>query len=600
LSIPSTLRGSIPSPPPADLPPELLPPAQPIAFHTPVDATDQLHAFVNEEMLGLSVSAMGELQEMAAMLGFEPIVELISILAARLVGAGERVEEQLALAEMVFEGAPVLDRIRSALRDNPGAHVFAEQNLYALMQLLIDHGRRSAAGEKVRPEEQPIFNRFLLAAGSIVDLERDELASEFADGESWLPFLIQLSAIYSHPQIMEEVTRVELMLDIARSPGAKEFENYCPIDHWYEDELGLSAEEQMRLMMAFAARLDIFDGSKTKTRIAADAVDGLLRTAGLEDRREEALALISSSREKFRDDFAARGQGIRRLLWEMRPFKATPFLRCQNGDLILLSPRFVESWFSEGFHHRALNIARKKGAATRYAAFAGRLYESYCVELTRDAHEGSLGVRVHGDRPYIHGKGGKTCDVAVDYVTDLILVEATNSRFRASTLTKGDRAEAHEDLERVLICKCRQLTNCIDRILAGDAPFPDDLGQLRNIWPIVVSAGVPMQTPALWNFLYKKLPNAFGQPRVRPLTLLDPEEYEVLCGLVEGGTPLPVLLARKTAEAYRHLDLKAWLADDPEAPRYRARASMIERAFEASTRRIADGMTFAGPQEQAA
>jgi len=551
-------------------------------------------------MLELPVTTIPGLEQIVGALGFEPAIELISILAARLVGAGRRAEGQLALAEMVFEGAPVLDRIRSALRGNPGAHVFAEQNLFALMQLLIDGGRPSAPGEKMLAEEHPLFKRLLLASGSIVDVERDEVASEFADGETWLPYLIQLSALYSHPQIMEEVTRVDLLLEIARSAMARGFESYCPLDRWYEDELGLSAEEQTRLMMAFSASMDVFDGSKTKTRIGADAIDRLLRTAGLADRRDEALALISRSRDDFRDEFATRGEGVRRLLWEVRPFKTTPFLRCCNGDLILLSPRFVESWFSEGFHHRALNIARKKGAAPGYAAFAGRLYETYCVDLARDVHKGTLGVRVHGDRSYVRGKSGKTCDVAIDYVTDLILVEATNSRFRASTLIEGDRAEAHEDLERVLIGKCRQLTRCIDRILAGDAPFPDDPGRLKNIWPIVVSAGVPMQTPALWSFLMQKLPGAFGQPKVRPLTLLDPEEYELLCGLVEGGTPLPDLLARKTAEPYRHLDLKAWLADDPQAPRYKARASKIERAFEAATRRIADGMTFADPEQRAA
>jgi hypothetical protein len=600
LSLPSTLRESIPSSPPPDLPPELLSSPQLVAFHTPVDATDQLHSFVNEDMLELPVTTISGLEQIAGELDFEPAIELISILAARLVGAGRGVEGQLTLAEMVFERAPVLERIRSALRANPGAHVFAEQNLFALMQLLIDGGRPSAPGKRMSPGEHPLFKRFLLAAGSIVDVERDELAGEFADGETWLPYLIQLSSMYSHPQIMEEVTRAELTLDIARSPAAMEFESYCPLDRWYEDDLGLSAEEQTRLMMAFAVKMDVFDGSKTKTRIAADAIDGLLRTARLSDRRDEALALISRSRKEFRDEFADRGAGVRRLLWEVRPFKATPFLRCQNGDLILLSPRFVESWFSEGFHHRALNIARKKGAAPRYAAFAGRLYETYCVELARDVHKDTLGIQVHGDRHYVRGKSGKTCDVAIDYVTDLILVEATNSRFRASTLIEGNQAEAHDDLERVLIGKCRQLAKCIDRILADDAPFPDDLQQLRNIWPIVVSAGVPMQTPALWNFLLRKLPGVFGQPKVRPLTLLDPEEYEILCGLVEGGTPLPDLLARKTAEPYRHLDLKAWLADDPQAPRYRARASKIERAFDETTRRIADGMAFTEPEDRAA
>lgn len=56
--------------------------------------------------------------------------------------------------------------------------------------------------------------------------------------------------------------------------------------------------------------------------------------------------------------------------------------------------------------------------------------------------------------------------------------------------------------------------------------------------------------------------------------------------------PLPELLARKTTPAYRELDLKSWLADDPQAPRRRGRQSMIEEAFARATREVADGMNF--------
>jgi hypothetical protein len=559
-----------------------------------------MHTFVNEEMLGLPVSTLGALERMVEGLSFERVMELISILAARVVGAASNAEAQHGLAEMVFAGTPTLARVRVALRENPGTHVFAEQNIYALMQLLIDRAKPRCLGEETDPSEPEILSRSLLAATAISDTGLEDLGKEFADGETWLPYLIQLSAYYSHPQLMEEMTRAGLMLDIARSPAAERFESYCPIDEWYEQELGLSATEQDRLMMAFAATCDAFDGNKTKTRISVEAVENLLRTAGLTEKRDRALSLIAATREEFRRSFAHFGEGPRRLLWELRPFKSRPFLRCESGELILLSPRFMESWFAEGFHHRALNIARKKNCAPRYMAFAGRLYESYCVELTKEVHASMRGVEIHGDLPYSRGKSGKTCDVAVDYVADLVLVEATNSRFKATTLTEGSREDAQLDLERVLIKKCRQLDACIDRVLADEAPFPDDLALVKNIWPIVVSAGVPMQTPPLWSYLLSELPDAFQQPRVRPLTLLDPEEYEVLCGLVECGNPLPDLLARKTSDPYRHLDLKAWLADDPQAPRLKRRASMIERAFSATTKRIADGMSFAEPERDAA
>jgi hypothetical protein len=571
-----------------------------VVFHTPVDASDQLHAFVDEEMLDLPVSTLGRLQVIAGTLGFEPALEALSILAARITAAGAGLQGQIDLAEMVYGGGPLLEKIRIRLRENPGSHVFAEQHVYTLMQLLIFRATPMAIDDEHGGGEPNLLKRALLGVSSIVGDAVVETNAEFSEEAQWLPFLIQLAFFYANPQLMEEMTRAEITLESARSAEARAFESYCPVHDWYRDEPGLSAAEQSRLMMTFAAICDAFDGAETKTHVRAESLDGLLHTAGLSEKRDVALSLISATRDEFREMFGERGDDSRRLIWELRPFKAKPFLRCENGDLVLLSPRFVESWFSEGFHYRALDVAQDKGIGPRYTAFAGRLYESYCVRLMKASHEGMPGVEVHGDLPYRKGKAGKTCDVTIDYVTDLVLIEATNSRFRADTLVKGDHESAVKDLERVLIGKCRQLNICVDRILGGDGPFPADLSQVRNVWPVVVSAGVPMQTPPLWNYLISQLPDAFQQARVRPLTLVDPEEYELLCGLVESGVPLPDLLARKTQAPYRFLDLKAWLHDDPQAPRARRRPKMIREAFERSTEQITQAMNFAEIDRNAA
>jgi hypothetical protein len=594
LMMPSTLGDEIAAGSPPDLPPDLLPHPRPVLLHDPTAALDQIHAFVDEDSLGLPRSSFDDVVGYVGGLGFEPAMEEISILAARLSVVGRSPERQLALAELVFGDSPLCEQIKRQLRRHPGRHVLAEQHLYTLMRLLIASAPEEGIATERRESDLVLLRRALLGVSALVGGEViSRFEGDYTEEDRWLPLLIQLGFFYSHPQLMEEASRAELMLEIADSAEARSFESFCPVGEWYQQELGLDVPEQTRLMMAFAAISNAFDGELTKTHIPAEALDNMLHTAGLDGRRAEALAVLSADREEFARMFSELGESRRAMVWETRPFKRKPFLRCENGDLVLLSPRFVESWFAEGFHYRALRIAQERGCGPRYSAFAGRLYEAYAARLMRRSHDQMPGVEVHADLPYRRGPAGKTCDVAVDYATDLVLIEATNSRFRAETLVSGDRDDAIADLERVVVAKCRQLDRCIDRVLAGDAKFPTDLSLVQNVWPVVVSPGVPMQTPPFWNHLLARLPDAFKQARVRPLTLLDPEEFETLCALVEGGTPLPELLAAKTAPSYRFRDLRVWLNDDPRAPRAGARPAMIEEAFDRSTRRVVAAMNFA-------
>ena len=63
LTLPSSIRDSVTAPPPLDLPPELIPTPAPVAFHRPVDASDQLHAFIDEEAIGLPRTPQNELRD---------------------------------------------------------------------------------------------------------------------------------------------------------------------------------------------------------------------------------------------------------------------------------------------------------------------------------------------------------------------------------------------------------------------------------------------------------------------------------------------------------------------------------------------------------
>jgi hypothetical protein len=589
LELPSTLRSSGEDLPP-DLPKELRPRPAPVAVHRPVDASDQIRAYVDEATLGFEPTAEAELFEIVELLPFEWAIEMVSICAARAAGAGRSIESQMWLAREIFGGTNLPARFEEALRRNPGTQVYGEQNINALLQLLL---LRAGPSAEPTEEHRHLLIHALLAVTAVTDPNEALLLEREGGAEEMLAYLIQLSQLFGRPGLLQETTRATLMLEAAAIHEAQAYHDYCPVEQWFEEDLGLTAAEQRRLMTAIAAQTDAFSGSKTKTRLAPEAVAGLLRAAGFAGREGKALGAIAATRKEFRANFAALGPpGPVQLLWESRPFKEKPFLLREDGGLILLSPRFLERWLGEGFHYRALKAAQRRGEGAKYQAFSGRTYEEHCLGLAEVAHRPDPATKVSGERPYKKGPAGKTADIVVDSVTDLVLIETTNSRFRVSTLIEGGPAASREDLDRVLVNKCRQLDGCIDRVLAGHAPFPEAPGKLKAVWPVIVSAGIPTQTPMLWDYLRLALPEAFKQPPTRPLTLLDPDEYEILCGLVEDGTTLPDILRRKTAGAYRDLDLKAWLADDPQAPKMKRPLSSLDRAFSRTTQEIAAGIRF--------
>jgi hypothetical protein len=334
--------------------------------------------------------------------------------------------------------------------------------------------------------------------------------------------------------------------------------------------------------------------------LSPENIGDLLLKFGMISRQEKLLNLISAERTTFQKELAASGQSRAHIAWETRPLMRHPFLRCENRGLILLSPRAIKSWLSDGFHYRLLDCAQRRSAddpkrktSRRYTAYAGQLLEVYAVDLLRSVHVENApagGGRVYGEQPYGEKGEKKTSDVAVDLGLDLVLVEVSASRLRADTLLLAERDEAMKDIDRMIIAKIDQLDKCITglrsrrrkdraRIPANSSAI--DMSRVTRIWPIVVTAGNITQSDPLWRYVSSKTRGKLAQPGVQPLTILDVEDYEALCGIIEAGHSLTNVLAGKTQAAYRHLELAVWLTHDRHAPHdVTGRPKLVEQAFE--------------------
>lgn len=153
-------------------------------------------------------------------------------------------------------------------------------------------------------------------------------------------------------------------------------------------------------------------------------------------------------------------------------------------------------------------------------------------------------------------------------------------------MATGNVTEALKEVSKLLVVKIDQVASCIDALLDGTAMLPEvNLAEIERIYPVVVSVGHLMQTRHVWQYVRGSVKpettQALAKARVQPLQLLDIADYERMLGIVEAGTSLPWMLARKAAGAFRERDYAAWLHRDSTAPPDESRLSVLEERWEA-------------------
>jgi len=554
---------------------------------------DQVGVVIVEEQLGLATTDLGGLRRTAAALPFEPCVSLLSMLAGRVEATIRQPRKQLALAEEFFGPSELVERYRSIVSDDPRAYVFGPQSLYTLMRVLVEEAYDAPITHDLTEAERLGLLTAVVASNSVI--ERGIDTSVGPSALDLLAYELQVGTYYSRPPWMEEMTRhYELYRLATEDPDLASSPDFEPVKAWL-GRPGLSAIAQWQLGFALSSMANAWDPANhphvPETRVAE-----LLRRLGVADERSKALGLLSATRTELQSAFNALQAHGERYMWELRPFNTWPFLRLQDhGGLLLLGRPWIQSWLGEGVHYRAMRAAQTADAekadgrtnhVQRYTAFAGQVFEHYCLRLARDAIPAP--AQVLGEQAYGKGGGQKTSDVAVVIGADLVLFEVNARRVGAEPLLTGDPLDATNELTKLLVKKINQLGVAVGALLAGNAELPAvSIAEIARIIPVVVAAGRLWQTKTLWDYLdtardpQKTQP--LGDPRVVPLQALDGSEYEKLLALAAHGSNIADLLARKASGPYRHRDLAVWLKEDPEAPDAEVRLAPVEDRFHAMT-----------------
>jgi hypothetical protein len=85
------------------------------------------------------------------------------------------------------------------------------------------------------------------------------------------------------------------------------------------------------------------------------------------------------------------------------------------------------------------------------------------------------------------------------------------------------------------------------------------------------------RTGDLEDLIEAALPQIYGDRRVRSLLVCDPEDLELLMGMVEEGTSLTDILNRRQSGPFARLELKRWVLEDPGSPGEQRPSYALER-----------------------
>lgn len=527
---------------------------------------DQMVVVCDEAALGLAPpSTVEEVREVLAPLPWVPAMIRTARIARKLWPIRDEPERQLELARELFgEDAGIIEDFRAFL-GRPGIerrYLFHEQQLFVLQRLILESAAQDD-GEVTWTAEQDLqLRRALIKVSSVMTAGASKVLGRERETKDWLGFLTQNSAYNASEQPLLAFQRAwRVYVELADTASARAHPNYCDLDRWHRDHIGVSLRELLAVGHGAAMRAQDQTAPPEAEAVVPDFAS-YLSTTTLAERHAPLTEALSASHASYVAGFERSRDVPLRLAWETTPFLTKPFLSIPGG-LCLLSPRAVQAFLADGVYYRFLDIAAEEKRRDDFTTFVGWLIERYVQELFEQAlaSRPTGSGRVHGEQPY---SGQLTSDVAIDCGADLVLVEVISTRLPLGVRAEADEAELEKYLKRTVTEKLEQLDRVIDDLLDSEsaARLPGvDMSGVERIWPVLVTYGDLLAAGPLLVYIAEEATSLFGQSSTRLLTLLGLEDVEVLAGMLADGEALADVLAEKNGGAYRGLPFSRWITD---------------------------------------
>jgi hypothetical protein len=524
-----------------------------------------------EALLGQTLS-FDTVLECIARLPFEATMGSLSVLAGALYHARYETHKHWQLACDVLIEGPILEAVRKFLAGGPGRIVFDPRYLTAFQRLLVEHS--SSDSDSLDEKQARIVIACLLALPDVLPeasaADSNAIVQAGADA-------LRLGAYHFLPLLPDSIVHASTMfVELVSAPDLKDRRNYCPLEDWSVDAYGATLADQIFYGFTLLHSARALDPDATlqqrAVRVPARHLDSIVSA----ERSDRLARAISATREEFRGAFSASGQTDAHIAWDHTPFEQQPFLRGEDGSLMLLSPRALQAWMTRGIYFRMMEAARgredagatERSRIERFTSFCGPLAERYVlrlVERSYEAHEPERPVNVSGEQRYRVDKSSVLSpDVAIAQPPDLVLVEVYSGRIPRRARVNPTPHEVDDTLKKMLIKKLGQLQKRVADLLAERfTPLGVCDVETLKVWPLILLTGEGIAlTPILWRWVELSLPDgSFSDERVGPPTICSLDEFEQLLVLVERGESLPELLASFHSSGYARLPILNWIAD---------------------------------------
>jgi hypothetical protein len=536
-------------------------------------------------------------------LPFDATMVSLSALAGALYHARYDTDRHWRLARDVLIEGPVLEAVRRFLEGGSGRIVFDPRYLTIFQRLLVEHA--SSDSGPLGEEQARIVIACLLALPDV--LPETAAAGSNRVVQSAVAAL-RLGAYHFLPFLPDSIVHAWTMFVELASEVDESHANYCPFEDWSVETSGVALADEIFFGIALLHAARALDPDATLHERAVLIPLGHLAPVVAGERLERLSQAVSATREEFRCAFSRFGETDPRVAWDHTPIELWPFLRCEVGSLLLLSPRALQGRMTRGIYFRMMEAARgaeheggtEDSRVERFTRFCGLLAERYVLNLVKrsyEVHEPDPPVGIYGEKRYRVGKSrSMSPDLAIVQPPDLVLVEVFSGRVPLQARVDPTPKDLHTTLEKMLIDKLEQLQDRIAELLEGHLTFQGmgDVATLK-IWPVLLLAGEGIAlTPIVWSWVEKCIPEgSFSDQRVGPPTICNLDEFERLLVLVERGHLLPALLASFHYSSYSRLPFTNWISDtyDIEADEI---ATYVDEQFAAISGRYREWVRSGG------
>lgn len=533
-------------------------PASAAAGPAPIDAMAVY--LTGEDVLGRPLTT-DEVGAALASASAEDFIGFAAHLLGRLEAHGNLdMGFQRTVAAELF-GQPTLARVQNAISN--GQRLLASQVLLAVMKaalLLCPPGR---APTRFQHGMEP-FLVVMLGIAQWLGLEPPATTGTWGDFPEWLSLEMVRNQVFNAESndgsTLARYQRLwrELPAELAGQPGAVDVEGA------FERATGVGLDELLATgfpMLGSAGKgaVRFAPAYSTGTAIAARHRAAALGLLAIDIDRMRALIRDETQRSGFE--------------WGFTSFRRYPLIRMANGDLILLSSRFLLDRIAGGAAYWELDEHFKRQGKQAFYGF--RIFHGQVVERhVRDGIE-AMAVRLPGGGRRVwdehdqqttwstKGKTEKACDIVIDYGWAWVCIEVVSGRLTQKSVARGTGGDFDQDVDKLVEDKLEQLDATIRNLrrreatLTGRSPMPG-----KRFFPVVLAGyGFPAN-PITMSVIQQRAAGAglLQGSDVGAVEILDFDTLEqVEAAAEQGGPSLADLLAGKQNARLRLASLDQYM-----------------------------------------